>query len=197
MTGLETILSQITGDAEQEAAEQRSAAEQEAAELLAAAKEEAAKRTQTILQEGEQKAQEIRSRAESAAALERRNAMLAFKQREIREAIDFTLASLEALPDKEYFELLVQLCVRFAGNGKAEMRLNQKDLDRLPAGFEDTLKQALPQGEITVSKKPCNIESGFLLVYGGIDINCTFRAIFEDMEGELRDAVGKILFPDA
>lgn len=197
MTGLETILSQITGDAEQEAAEQRSAAEQEAAELLAAAKEEAAKRTQAILQEGEQKAQEIRSRAESAAALERRNAMLSFKQQEIRNAIDSTRTALEELPDQEYFDLLVQLCARFAGEGKAEMRLNQKDLDRLPAGFEDTLKQALPQGEITISKEPCNIESGFLLVYGGIDINCTFRAIFEDMEGELRDAVGKILFPDA
>lgn len=197
MTGLETILSQIDNDARLEADALLSEAKAKAEAISEAARQEAAGKTQEILSAGEEKAQSIRSRAESVAALERRNAMLAFKQREIREAIDFTLASLEALSDKEYFDLLVQLCVRFAGTGKAEMRLNQKDLDRLPAGFEDTLKQALPQGEITVSKKPCNIESGFLLVYGGIDINCTFRAIFEDMEGELRDAVGKILFPDA
>lgn len=197
MTGLEAILNQINGDAQSEANELLSEAKAKADSILEAARKEAADKTQERLAAGEEKAQSIRDRANSAAALERRNAMLAFKQQEIREAIDFTRASLEALPDKEYFSLLVQLCTRFAGEGKAEMRLNRKDLERLPAGYEAILKEAVPQGDITVSSTPCEIDSGFLLIYGGIDINCTFRAIFEDMEGELRDAVGAILFPGA
>ena len=195
MTGLEAILSQIESDARQEADELLSSAKAKVEEILVNAKEEAAKKSQEILQEGEKKAQDIRDRADSAAMLARRNNMLAFKQQVIREAIDSTRASLEKAPDKEYFEMLLQLAARFAREGKGEMRLNRRDLDRLPGSFEADLKQAVPQADITVSKDPCDIENGFLLVYGGIDVNCTFRAIFEEADGELRDAVGKILFP--
>lgn len=197
MTGLETILSKINDDARQEADTLLTDAKKKADEILAAAKEDAAGKTQAILQNGEKKAQDIRTRGDSAAELARRNAMLAFKQQVIRDAIDSTRTSLENAPDTEYFELLLKLASRFAGEGKAEMRLNQRDLGRLPADFETALQQAVPQGEITVSKTPCDIENGFLLIYGGIDINCTFRAIFEEAEGELRDTVGKILFPEA
>ncbi len=195
MTGLETILSQIDSDAQQEASGRLEAAREEAEKLLAAAKEEAAQRSQAILQEGEKKAGEIRERAASAAQLERRNAMLAFKQQMIRDSIEETRTALENAPDQEYFPTLVHLAARFAKAGKAEMKLNRRDLDRLPKGFEDDLKKAVPQSEISVSKTPCEISSGFLLVYGGIDINCTFQAIFEDAEAELRDAAGRLLFP--
>ena len=195
MTGLEAILSQIEGDARQEADDLLTNARAKAEEILAGAKEEAAKKSQDILQEGEKKAQDIRDRADSAAMLARRNAMLAFKQQVIRDAIDSTRVSLENAPDKEYFGMLLQLAARFAGEGKGEMRLNRRDLDRLPGSFEADLKQAVPHADITVSKEPCDIESGFLLVYGGIDVNCTFRAVFEEADGELRDMMGKILFP--
>ena len=195
MTGLEAILSQIESGAKQEADELLTDARAKAEEILANAKENAAKKTQDILQEGEKKAQDIRDRADSAALLERRNNMLAFKQQVIREAIDNTRASLESAPDEEYFTMLLQLAARFAREGKGEMRLNRRDLDRLPGSFEADLKQAVPQGDITVSREPIDLENGFLLVYGGIDVNCTFRAIFEEADGELRDAVGKILFP--
>lgn len=197
MTGLETILSQIDSDARQEAEGLLAAAKGKADEILAAAKEEAAKKAQDILQNGEKKAQDIRERADSAAELARRNAMLTFKQQVIRDAIDKTRSSLEAAPDKEYFAMLLQLVSRFSGEGKGEMRLNSRDLQRLPESFEAELRQAAPQAEITLSKTPCDIENGFLLVYGGIDINCTFRAIFEEADGELRDIAGKLLFPTA
>ena len=195
MTGLEAILSQIENDARQEADELLSDAKAKAEEILAAAKEEAAKKSQEILQEGEKKAQDIRDRADSAAMLARRNAMLAFKQQVIRDAIDSTRASLENAPDQEYWEMLLQLAAHYAGEGKGEMCLNRRDLERLPKNFETDLKQAAPQADITVSKTPCDIENGFLLVYGGIDVNCTFRAVFEEADGELRDMMGKILFP--
>ena len=197
MTGLETILSQINNDARQEADELLASAKEKAGAILAFSKEEADKKTQDILENGEKKAQDIRERAASAAELARRNAMLAFTQQMIRDTIDNTRTSLEASPDNEYFAMLLRLAARFAGEGKGEMRLNRRDLERLPEGFETQLKQAVPQAEITISKTPCDIENGFLLVYGGIDINCTFRAIFEEADGELRDIARKILFPAA
>ncbi len=195
MTGLENILSQIDSDARQEAEEQLEAAKAQAAQILEAAKAQADEASKSLLQAGEEQAQAIRSKAESAAQLERRNAMLAFKQQVIRDALDSTRASLENAPDQSYFDLLLQLVAKYAPAGKSEMRLNRRDLDRLPKDFAASLKRAAPQAEIAISDIPCDIASGFLLVCGGIDINCTFQAIFEDAEAELRDVAGGILFP--
>lgn len=195
MTGLETIISQIESDAQREADGQLADARAEAEGVLQAAKQEAEKRARDILAQGERKAQDIRDRAASAAGLESRNAMLAFKQDVIRQVIDSARKSMENAPDEEYFDTLIKLAGRFAKEGKAVLQLNRRDLDRLPADFEEKVKKAAPQADITLSKTACGIESGFVLAYGGIDINCTFAAIFEDAEAELRDAVGKILFP--
>lgn len=197
MTGLEMIIQQINGDAQREAEEQLSAARGKAEEIMAAAKEEASRQTQRVIEEGEQKAQDIRDRALSTAQLEKRNEMLLFKQKLIQETISEARSSLEDLPDQEYFQVLLQLAVRSARPDKGEMRLNAKDLARLPADFQAQLQKAVSQGEITVSKTPCDIDGGFLLTYGGVDVNCTFEAIFEDAYDELRDAAGKLLFPEA
>ena len=195
MTGLETILNQIAGDAQQEADGLLSEARAKAEGIVEAAKEEASAQAQAVIRGGERKAQDIRDRAASAAQLEKRNRMLVFKQELIREAVDSARSSLEDAPTEEYFGLLLQLVSRFAQEGKGEMRLNSRDLARMPAGFEADVKKAAPQADLTVSPTACEIDSGFLLIYGGIDINCTFRAIFEDAYDELRGAAGKILFP--
>ena len=150
-----------------------------------------------MLKDAERRAQDIRDRAQSAAELEKRNQMLVFKQELIRQAVGAAQESLENAPDGEYFETLLKLYCRFAQEGRGEMRLNKRDLARLPDDFLARMRKAVPGAEVTISPKPQNIENGFLLVYGGVDINCTFRAIFEDASDQLRDAAGKLLFPVA
>ena len=39
-----------------------------------------------------------------------------------------------------------------------------------------------------------NIDNGFILAYGGIEENCTIRAMFHTKQDELSDVVQKILF---
>lgn len=195
MTGLESIINQIAGDAQQEASEILAGAKERAEKAAKEAQEEAKRQADAILQKGEQDAKDIRERAQSAAELEKRNQMLSFKQSLIGEAIEGTRASLEEAPDKEYFDTLLQLYKRFAQKGQGELRLNQKDLKRLPGDFLARLEQAVPEADMHISPAPADIESGFLLVYGGMDINCTFRAVFEDAADALRDAAGRLLFP--
>lgn len=197
MTGLESILNQIASDGQKEAEEQLSAARAKAAEITEKAKAEGAEKVRAALKDGERRAQEIRDRAQSAAELEQRNQMLVFKQELIGEAVEAARESLENAPDKEYFEILLTLYKRFAQEGRGEMLLNKRDIDRLPDDFLARMRKAVPGAEVTISPKPRQVENGFLLVYGGVDINCTFRAIFEDAYEELRDAAGKLLFPVA
>ena len=90
--------------------------------------------------------------------------------------------------------MLARLAQKYAADGDAEMRLNAADLARLPAGFEDRLNKAVGRGHIAVSKTPCDLPDGFLLVYGGIDVNCTFDALFEAEADALQDIAGGLLF---
>ena len=197
MTGLDSIISQIAGDGQKEAGEILAQAQKKAGDIAEAAKTQGGEQVRTVLKDGERRAQDIRDRAQSAAELEQRNQMLLFKQELIREAVDAARESLENAPDKEYFDALLTLYKRHAQEGRGEMFLNKKDVDRLPDDFLARMRKAVPGAEVTISPKPQNIENGFLLVYGGVDINCTFRAIFEDASDQLRDAAGKLLFPVA
>lgn len=197
MTGLESILSQIAGDGQKEAEELLSEAKAKAGEITQKAQEEAKEKAAAVLKDAERRAQDIRDRAQSAAELEKRNQMLVFKQELIREAVGAARESLENAPDGEYFETLLKLYRRFAQEGRGEMQLNKRDLTRLPDDFLARMRKAVPGAEVTISPQPHPIENGFLLVYGGVDINCTFQAIFEDAYDELRDAAGRLLFPVA
>lgn len=197
MTGLESILSQIAGDGQKEAEELLSEAKAKAGEITQKAQEEAKEKAAAVLKDAERRAQDIRDRAQSAAELEKRNQMLVFKQELIREAVGAARESLEDAPDGEYFDTLLKLYCRFAQEGRGEMRLNKRDLARLPDDFLARMRKAVPAAEVTISPQPHPIENGFLLVYGGVDINCTFQAIFEDAYDELRDTAGRLLFPVA
>lgn len=197
MTGLESILSQIAGDGQKEAEEILGEARKKAGEIAEEAKAKGAEQVRAVLKDGERRAQDIRDRAQSAAELEQRNQLLVFKQQLIGEAVDAARESLENAPDAEYFDTLLALYSRFAGEGQGELRLNKRDLDRLPDDFLARMRKAVPAAQVTISPKAYDIESGFLLVYGGVDVNCTFRAIFEDAYEELRDAAGRLLFATA
>ena len=197
MTGLESIINQIAGDGQREADEILAEAKKQADAVAEDYKAQGAEKVRAVLKDGERKAQDIRDRAQSAAELEQRNQMLVFKQELIGQAVSAARAALEDAPDNEYFDTLLALYKRFAREGKGEMHLNQKDLDRLPDDFLKQMHQAVPGAQVVISPRAYPVESGFLLDYGGVDINCTFRAIFEDAYEELRDAAGKLLFPVA
>ncbi|MGI6275310.1 MAG: V-type ATP synthase subunit E family protein [Acutalibacteraceae bacterium] len=187
-------MEQIRADAEQKAGETVAAAEREAEALLEkaaqAAEAEAAEREAS----GAAEAEGIRRHAESAAVFSRRRTLLAAKQSAIRDAVAAAKSQLHGLSDGEYFAVLARLAQKYAADGDAEMRLNAADLARLPAGFEDRLNKAVGRGHITVSKTPCDLPDGFLLVYGGIDVNCTFDALFEAEADALQDIAGGLLF---
>lgn len=194
MTGLETILQQIADDAKAEAEELLQTAKAEQEKLLTEAKAKASETEQAAIAQGEEQAKQIRERAESAAQMQRRNAILACKQELIGETIASVKRELANAPDEKYFAVLVALAKRFAAEGKAELQMNQRDLERMPADFAEQLKAAAPQTEFTVSKTPIDIKDGFLLVYGGIDINCTLDAVFDGAQADLSDAVSRTLW---
>ena len=77
-----------------------------------------------------------------------------------------------------------------------EIRFNRRDLERMPEGFPGRIRTiaAAKGGSLTLSDAPLETDGGFLLVYGGIEENCTLKAVFSAKREELSDQVNRMLF---
>lgn len=195
MAGLDKILQEIEAGAAAEAARQIEEAKAKAGEILAQAQTESDAACAQIGQEAAKAvAEEERSRA-SALALQRRKETLQAKQQLLAETLDKARGALYVLPEKEYFDLLARLAAKNAAPGEGVMLLNEKDLARLPGGFEKQVQAALPPGSsIALSKETRPLDGGFVLQYGDIEVNCSFSAIFDAGQDEMADRIRDILF---
>ncbi|MBO4523968.1 MAG: V-type ATP synthase subunit E [Ruminococcus sp.] len=128
------------------------------------------------------------------ATMKRR--LLACKVELIDQAVEKTVSKLKGLPDKEYFELITKLTESHIQPSKGVISFGSKDLSRLPADFENRLNELAKKkaGEITISKEPADIDDGFILTYGLISENCSFRSIIESEKEAVRDTAARVLF---
>lgn len=198
MTGLDTILESIRKDGRENADAILAKARQEADEISAQGREDAQLRREELLRDAPQQAQDAADRVLSSAHREQRRILLVARQEIIQETLEAAEKSLFELTDEDYFTVLLGLAAKRALPQKGELVLGSRDFARKPAGFEKKLQTVLPKGaELTVAPKPNPaIDGGFLLLYGGIEENCTFRALFDDKREELQDLTNQILFAD-
>lgn len=192
-TGIENIIAIIRQDADESARHIIFQAQDDAKKILDEGKKLGGEKATAFENEASHKAKDIYDRAKSAAELEMKKNLLKAKQEIIADVIAEAKNKLEALPADKYFAVLCRLVEKYSTAQDGIMRMNKSDLERLPSDFEDAIK-AKSKGEIALSREPAPIKNGFLLIYGGIDINCTFDALFEDSAEALQDIVSGILF---
>ena len=73
--------------------------------------------------------------------------------------------------------------------------LSDADMSR-QRDFEQKIKAAAEAkgGKLVLKKEPKAIPDGFVLVYGGVEENCTLKALFDVKKDQLQDKVNEILF---
>jgi V/A-type H+-transporting ATPase subunit E len=197
MTGLEKILNAIEADAKHAADVVLKQAKQEAEQIMATAKALADEKCAEIASRAELDVQAAISRGESAAALQEKKALLDAKQHLISDIIGKARKSLDSLPEQEYTELILKLVSKYAHQKPGKILFSAADKKRLPADIDKRIKDALAgkkKAELTVSEENAEISGGFLLVYGDIEENCTFDALFEAAREDLQDKVNAFLF---
>ena len=76
------------------------------------------------------------------------------------------------------------------------MFLSDRDIKRMPGNFQKEISEIAESvgGKLSISTNPKNIKNGCILVYGGIEENCTIDALFEERRNYLSDMVQKMLF---
>ncbi|KMZ54397.1 V-type ATP synthase subunit E [Dorea sp. D27] len=196
MTGLDKMKSQILDEAKAAADSKLSEARSQAEEILDKAKAEAAKTTSSISQKSEAEIANYKERIVSSIDLQRRTKILAAKQEIIAEVLDKAYGTLKTMESGAYFDMLLKLLGKYALPQEGEIYFSSADLERLPDGYEAKISGAAAEkgGSLTLSKTGRNIENGFILAYGGIEENCTIKAMFDAKKDELSDKVHKLLF---
>lgn len=196
MTGLEKITSQIQEEANALAEKKISAAQKEADEILAAAKEACA----NMESEAEEKNSVLKtnydSRVKSSAEQQRRTALLRAKQEIIADVIEQAYVTLREKDVQGYFLTMEKILKTYALAEAGEIYFSAEDLARMPADFEKKIAAAAKEkgGSLVLGKEPKAIADGFVLVYGGIEENCTLKALFDAKKDQLQDKVNAILF---
>ena len=197
MTGLEKMKSQILNEAELSAKKILDEAKQDAEKVMQTAKENAEAECGRISKKSEAELEAVKERAASSRDLQKRKAILQAKQEVIAKILDDVYEALLVLDDKSYFEFIRKMLKKFVLPQEGSICFSSNDLKRMPENFESEIMDiaAKKGGKLTLLKEGNdNIRGGFVLLYGGIEENCTFKAMFDSKKGELSDKVYVLLF---
>lgn len=190
MTSSEKILAGIAEEAKAQADKINSDAEKQAAEITAAAKTEAETEAEKIKADAEKKAELIINSGKSSAGLLKRDTALNCRRELIEKALNFVADTVNAYGDKDYFDFLLTLIKKEKLNGKGEVYLSVKDKARDIAAFKSELSAL----DLTLSDTFADINGGFILKYGDIQINGELSALIHEKRDVLTDELNKALF---
>lgn len=196
MRGIEKIAAQIIGEAEEKKAAIYEEIQQKIDELNAKTDEEIKAELERINDDTLREEGTLEELAGLAAQQKRRQAALSAKQEVIGEIINEAYERLLNLEDEKYFAVIKKMLEDNVLSEKGEIIFSARDRQRMPKDFEDVIKNVAFEkgGELVMSDEIRSIDGGFVLVYGGIEENCTFKAMLEASREELHDMVNGKLF---
>ena len=193
MTGLEKIVEQIKQEAKIASEKELAKTREEVEQLLEEGKKERESFKAAFLTETDSQVELLLKRGEAAAVLQRKKSLLKEKQEIIHQVVENARESLLNLSEKEYFALLLKMLHRYAKNGKCSILLSPRDKMRAPKDFLSELMSR----SIVLAGESEKIDGGFILVYGDIEENCSFEALFAASKEVLQDKIGALVFSNA
>ena len=157
--------------------------------------EKAQARCEEIRAQGGRESRGILERGASGAELLSRRMILEAKQELLAELLRKAQESIYQMENHEYFALIRRIVAKNALPRPGELLLSPEDRERLPDGFEKELAGLLPEGgSLKVSSETRDIRGGCVLLYDGVEENCSIEALFSAGKDEMTDLARSILF---
>lgn len=196
MSGLDKIIEQIQQQAQEEAKEIEKKSEAYCNEYMEKVKSDVEKEIAEYNAQALKDRELYESKVKSGMDFKERNTVLETKQESIAKCLLAVEDKIKNLSDKEYFELLEKILEVNIQKDNGVMKLSERDLSRVPQDFKDSIGKIAKKagGSLELSDTPAQIKDGFILIYGNIEENCTFKALFDSGLGRLRDIANRELF---
>ena len=189
MTSAEKIIEGILAADKKTAEEILEKARIKAEQIIAEANETAAKLGEQSRIDTAKQTELINKTGGSAAELIKRDAALSVRRELIEKVLTDAQKRINALDDNDYFAFLLNI-VNKSGCNSGVLYLGSKDLSR----NTDTFKTKLAEKSIQLGSTAADIENGFILKNGDIEINSTVSALIREKYSVLVDKVNQILF---
>ena len=195
MTGLDRIIEKILLQSQENCNAILNEASLEVKKIISEARAKANKESAEIVAKATAEAKKIEAVAKSSAESITRNRYLEIRNAILNDIISAAYLEIEKFSDEEYFAMLKRLCIKNVLEGECEMHLSGYDIGRLPDDFEMSINSEIfEKGAVRISYTPADIENGFILHYGDIQINCTLKAVFDENMDRLKDMLSTALF---
>lgn len=195
MSGIDKILQEIEEEGRAAADRITQEAGEKIENLRKEILEKAQARCEEIRAQGGRESRGILERGESGAELLSRRMILEAKQELLAELLRKAQESIYQMESHEYFALIRRIVAKNALPRPGELLLSPEDRERLPDGFEKELAGLLPEGgSLKVSSETRDIRGGCVLLYDGVEENCSIEALFSAGKDEMTDLARSILF---
>lgn len=185
MAGLEVITDTILSEAKKKADEKLAEVKKRIDEIDAEYAEETERVREREKAVRIDAVKAVKDRLEAEKAAYEREMLLKTGRETANELIAEAKNRIFNMPKEEYFALLTEI-YKNQGSEGGELLLYKEDKENMPEGFLEGLG-----GNVTLSDDEAP-SKGFIVRQGRVYINCTFEAIFRELESELCDiASGK------
>lgn len=198
MSGVDKLKAKILEEAHLAAQDNLEKARKEASEIMQSARNEADRRQKEIIDKAHRDAEDRKKRIKAYSELEARKKRLEAKQEMVEAAFGKAIERLNSLPLDEYRNILASMISDLVKSGDEEIILSEKDKKALGADLEKDVNQRLAmkgiRGSVKVSHKSGNINGGFILKSGDVEVNSSFDTIVRMQRNQLEAEVVKVLF---
>lgn len=188
-----TICERILSDARQDAAQELSAAREKAAAIRADFEAQAQADRAQALQRARQESEEQRSNMLRMAQLDEKKLDLAMKREVLDEAFDSVVQQMCQLDDDRARDFVESLLLE-AAEGECQIVVRAEDAHLYDEAFLARVNARLQNAHVTLADERRQIRGGFVLISGGMEINCAYDAVVRQARNALEAQAAQALF---
>ena len=196
MDGIEKIIERINAASAEECAVIAQEAEKDCEVIRADYAQKVQRVYESAVKNGETEARLVAERFVRNAKLNARKDILTAKQEAMDMAFAAAKAKLEAMDEDKYVAWLADMACE-ASDGSGELILSKRDAalgDKIVAKANEALLAKGKKAELTVSTETQDLDAGFVLRDGKLEVNCTLSAILDMKRKDIAAAVADMLF---
>jgi len=134
----------------------------------------------------------------ATAELDLRKAFLAQKQDLIQQVFDKALKRLVALRGEQYRRFIAELLLRAVEVGDEQVIFSSSDSHKVGEEVLEEINARLAKegkkGGLRLVKEDRDLQGGFILRRGKMEVNCSLQALFSTVREDLEPEVSEILF---
>lgn len=198
MNGIDIIIQRIGEDSQAQVDRTLAAAREEAGGITARFQAQAAQEGEELSAQNRKAAAEREERLVSVAQLESRKLLLSAKQEMVERTFQRALEKLNAMPDERAIQISAQLLKAAASDGTGSVVFSAMDRARIGAAAVAKANELLGEkGRLILSDETRELDGGFILVSGRVEINCTFSTLVRLQKADCAGEIARRLFPDS